>query len=1087
MIDVVSLSALVGTVTLQRGLDYARRGAVSRVEITEDPLTVSGLVTGSGPQPYRVSVTLKMAGSSIVALTGICSCPVSLNCKHVTALVLAALSRRREQPVAAPSWERWLAPLAAGPDTESAPDALLALQFELQPPDPARGWSPAGRSRALPPPQPAADRLAVRPVQLGSSGRWVRTGIGWTNLAYAAHGRTRPPAAQREWFEALSSLAEGSTGRYYAVPTWVQLGEVDNTAFWDLLFRADELGVPLVGSDRAQRPVELAGDADLVLDVSRTGTDLRLTAQVVLAGDDDATGGTALMIGTPVRALARWPEQDAQLPLRERVLSLHRFRTAPADQLVALLAAGPQTVPAADQQRFQSAYLPALRRQVPVVSQDESFELLTPAPPQLWLTVDPLPGHRTRLHWGWRYAGIDQQDELEPVGRPAPHRDVAAERHLLAAVPPAHSLLPELALRGRLLGEVVLAGMASVTFFLQVLPELERWPELHLDVRGDAPYRPAASEPVITLSGEPADGRDWFDLEITVTVDGEPVALREVFLALAAGGEHLILPSGTYFPLDAAVFDHLRQLIDEATLLQDPAAKTLRISRFQAGWWEELQQLGVVDEQAAQWHRQISGLTGGAPIARQPRPELFSADLRPYQQDGFDWLSFLYDAGLGGILADDMGLGKTLQALALICRAVADPAGCPPFLVVAPTSVVGNWKSEAARFAPGLKVAAVSETSARAGIELAAVAAEADVVITSYALFRLEFDGYAAQQWAGLVLDEAQFVKNAQSLGFKNAKTLPAPFKLAITGTPMENHLGELWSLFSITAPGLFPSPSRFNDYYRKPIEKQADTEKLAALRRRIRPLMLRRTKDQVVAELPPKQEQVLELTLNPRHQQIYQTHLQRERKKVLGLIGDLDRNRFTIFSSLTLLRQLSLDPSLVDEKYAGVPSTKLDALMEQLDDVVAEGHRVLVFSQFTSFLAKVRSRLDDAGIEYCYLDGSTRRRPEVLDRFASGAAPVFLISLKAGGFGLNLTEADYCILLDPWWNPATEAQAVDRAHRIGQTRTVMVYRLVAKGTIEEKVMALKAGKSALFAGVMADDGGGAGTLTADDIRSLFS
>ena len=541
----------------------------------------------------------------------------------------------------------------------------------------------------------------------------------------------------------------------------------------------------------------------------------------------------------------------------------------------------------------------------------------------------------------------------------------------------------------------------------------------------------------------------------------------------AGGQQHLILPSGTYFPLAASHFDELRRLIDEATMLQDPDAKTLRVSRFQTGWWNELQALGVVDEQAAQWHRQVGRLTAAGSIATQPRPALFDAELRPYQQVGFDWLCFLFDAGLGGILADDMGLGKTIQALALICRAVARVPGCPPFLVVAPTSVVGNWKSEAARFAPQLRVAAIAETSARSGVKLSQVGADADVVITSYALFRLEFDSYAAMAWSGLILDEAQFVKNSQSLGFKNAKTVAAPFKLAITGTPMENNLMELWSLFSITAPGLFPSPSRFTDYYRKPIEKTADQEKLALLRHRIKPLMLRRTKDQVVKELPAKQEQVLELTLNPRHQQIYQTHLQRERKKVLGLIGDLDKNRFTIFSSLTLLRQLSLDASLVDEKYAGVPSTKLDALMEQLDDVVAEGHRVLVFSQFTSFLGKVRGRLEDAGIDYCYLDGRTRRRPEVVERFTSGVAPVFLISLKAGGFGLNLTEADYCILLDPWWNPATEAQAVDRAHRIGQTRTVMVYRLVAKGTIEEKVMALKAGKSALFSSVMTEGAAG--------------
>ena len=251
-------------------------------------------------------------------------------------------------------------------------------------------------------------------------------------------------------------------------------------------------------------------------------------------------------------------------------------------------------------------------------------------------------------------------------------------------------------------------------------------------------------------------------------------------------------------------------------------------------------------------------------------------------------------------------------------------------------------------------------------------------------------------------------------------------------------------------------------------------------------PLMLRRGKSQVAADLPDRQEQVMELELAPRHRTAYSRLLQRERQKVLGLLDDFQRNRFEILRSLTVLRQASLDVSLVDAGQAGVPSTKLDALTEQLDGIVAEGHRVLVFSQFTRFLGRARERLDAAGIEYCYLDGTTRNRPTVIKRFRQGTAPVFLISLKAGGAGLNLTEADYVILLDPWWNPATEAQAVDRAHRIGQTRKVMVYRLVAKDTIEEKVMALKARKAELAASVLDGEDFASAALTADDVRALL-
>jgi SNF2 family DNA or RNA helicase len=359
--------------------------------------------------------------------------------------------------------------------------------------------------------------------------------------------------------------------------------------------------------------------------------------------------------------------------------------------------------------------------------------------------------------------------------------------------------------------------------------------------------------------------------------------------------------------------------------------------------------------------------------------------------------------------------------------------------------------------------------------------------VTSYTLLRMDFETYGSLPWSGLILDEAQSVKNYQSKAYQCARKLPAQVKVAITGTPMENNLMELWSLLSITAPGLFPNPERFRDYYARPIEKSANAELLAQLRQRIRPLIKRRTKEQVAADLPEKQEQVLEVELQPRHRKLYQTHLQRERQKVLGLIGDLDRNRFTVLRSLTLLRQLSLHAGLVDESYSDVPSAKIEALLEQISDVVGGGHRALVFSQFTRFLKLVRSALEEAGVPCCYLDGSTTNRPAVISSFKEGTAPVFLISLKAGGFGLNLTEADYCFLLDPWWNPATEAQAVDRTHRIGQTRHVMVYRMISAGTIEEKVAALAARKAELFASVIDSDGAFSSSLTADDIRSLFT
>ena len=637
--------------------------------------------------------------------------------------------------------------------------------------------------------------------------------------------------------------------------------------------------------------------------------------------------------------------------------------------------------------------------------------------------------------------------------------------------------------------QVQLSGLDTMRFSTELLPRLADHPDVTVEITGDpADYREAGDSLSISVSAdEVPDDRDWFDLGITITVAGQQVPFADVFVALSRGEPYLLLASGSYFSLQKPELQALARLIEEARALQDTLGDGLKISRFQAGFWAELTGLGIVGRQARRWQQQVSGLLSAPDRTAPELPRTLHAELRPYQRDGFGWLAFLWRHQLGGILADDMGLGKTLQALALICQAREADRDLPPFLIVAPTSVVSNWAAEAARFAPDLPVVAITGTAARRRQSLQEIAAGAGAVVTSYTLLRMDFAAYSGLTWAGLILDEAQNVKNHQSKTYLCARRLAAPVKIAITGTPMENNLMELWSLLSITAPGLFPDPGRFREYYAKPIERDGQAGLLAQLRRRIRPLVLRRTKEQVAADLPAKQEQVLEVELHPRHRKLYQTHLQRERQKVLSLIDDLDTNRFTILRSLTLLRQLSLHGALIDDAHLDLPCAKLDLLASQLQDVAAGGHRALVFSQFTRFLGRVRERLDAAGMDYCYLDGKTRDRAAEVARFKDGSAPAFLISLKAGGFGLNLTEADYCFLLDPWWNPATEAQAVDRTHRIGQSRNVMVYRLISAGTIEEKVLALQARKAELFTSVLDSGGVFSGSLDADDIRSLFT
>jgi superfamily II DNA or RNA helicase len=1131
--DESALERLVGTTTFERGRSYAEHGAVRNCTWNPGGTHVVGQVQGGAARPYVASVRLtRSPNRQLSAIEATCSCPVGYNCKHAVALVLAddepgedaprtptltlvrgdsppdlrptVKGKGRTRPPAGRSRAAdavdtdtdpadWALPLEALLDGDGGPDdpvddtdpAELALQFELIVTPQASGR----RSSSVGP------GIRVRPVVPGRSGNWVRTGVSWSSLEYFSYGRRRSARFGEQLLVVKELLAlsrlSGGQNTYSYTDEVVRLEAINSRRLWDLLGEARGLGIPLIQAGRPAQPLAfLPTVAAVTIDVTRTGSGLRAQPRI---GTDavDLPLETSMLIGRPAHGIAWWdgtgPTSAPGAPATG--LGLAALDTPVDDDLRAFLRTATVDVPRHDEERFVRALVPRLRRRVRVASSDRSVVLPEARPATLLVTLRHDEGHRLHLDWAIGGEGIDGRERL--WGARGRFRDRAAEEVLMDAVVDILRPMPELFERwragDRLAPESHLEGMDVVRFITELLPRLEATDGVVVEHVGTLPeYHEADAAPVVSLGGQATKDNDWFDLTVTVTVGGEKVPFAELFVALAEGQGHLILPSGTWFSLDSEELGELARLIAEARALLDASDDGIRLSRFQASLWEDIQHLGVVTAQARAWEESVRSLTEAADRAEYPSPTGLKATLRPYQLAGFNWLAYLYEHRLGGVLADDMGLGKTLEALALMCHTNGRGLSDDPWLVVAPTSVVGNWAAECKRFAPGLGVVTVTETEKRRGTSLAEHAGGADLVVTSYSLFRLEYDGYAALSWAGLFLDEAQFAKNRQSQTYQRAKLLPAPFKVCMTGTPIENNLMELWSLLSIAAPGLFTSPERFSEYYRLPIERNADTERLAQLRRRVRPLMLRRTKEQVASDLPDKQEQVLELDLNPRHHRIYQTHLQRERQKILGLLGDMNKNRMAIFRSLTLLRQASLDVSLIDDSYDGVPSTKLDALMEMLEDIVEDGHRVLVFSQFTRFLTLARRRIEKAGIDLCYLDGKTRRRDAVIAEFRDGAAPVFLISLKAGGFGLNLTEADYCVLLDPWWNPATEAQAVDRVHRIGQTRKVMVYRLVAKDTIEEKVMALKAKKSALFADVMDAGGLESGALTAADIRGLL-
>lgn len=828
----------------------------------------------------------------------------------------------------------------------------------------------------------------------------------------------------------------------------------------------------------------------------------------------------------------------------------------------ALISAGAVKIPASERPAFQRDFLPALSRSVPALTPDPALALPAVTPPRLVLelTFDEEVRHDAQLGWHWEYPlnpfEADPEHEsgvqrLPVFGYPGEEggevRDERFEARVLRSVRSVLAAHPALAS----LEERRVEGWETRELLSAVLPKLRRISAVRVRFNGTPPEFVEATDALIEVTVTEGNSRDWFGLGIAVKVNNWTVPFAQIFEALDRGADRILLGNGTYFSLRRPEFKTLRTLIAEAREL-DEAGGELRINRHQAGLFSELESLAASVQTTRRWDEQVRSLlalveaseareTDPADGADKPaaspdthdkrnngdvvRPNLnreypvpagLRATLRPYQVEGYRWLTFLYEHRMGGILADDMGLGKTVQALALLAHAIEEHrAAVPgepfaPFLVVAPTSVISNWAAEAKRFLPRAKVVTITETTA-GKTPLAERVAGAHLVLTSYTLLRMDEEAYtgyartlgrtvddstgeqsAPEGWGALLLDEAQFVKNTGTRAWSIARAMPARTKIAMTGTPLENNLMELWALLAIVADGLFPSARAFRDLYARPAESGEDPAHAAAttarLRRRIRPLMLRRTKELVAAELPAKNDVRVNLPLAPGHRRIYDTHLQRERQKVLGLLEDMDKNRFTIFQSLTLLRRLALDAALIDpDAYEGVTSAKREYLVERLPELLAGGHRVLVFSQFTGYLKSIARALSEKGIDHLYLDGSTRNRAEVIEAFRAGAAPVFLISLKAGGFGLNLTEADHVFIMDPWWNPAAEQQAVDRIHRIGQEREVHVYRLVAEGTIEEKVMQLKASKAALFDAVVGEGEFASAAVTAEDVRELFA
>ena len=694
------------------------------------------------------------------------------------------------------------------------------------------------------------------------------------------------------------------------------------------------------------------------------------------------------------------------------------------------------------------------------------------------------------------------------------HRNVEAERGAARRLQGA-DLLPLALLRDRVPANAACDfvpeedGLGWLDFLYGEIDRL-RGDGWEVVVEPGFPYDLLDGNGAIEAGIRESSGMDWFEFDLGVMVGSERFDLLGPLIDLIAtdgfdlalieeAGEadqpiYLPLPDGRVMAMPVVrlvpILRHLVELFSAAGHEGDGG--TLRLSGLDAALLAALE-AGAGDAGLA-WRggERIRALGaalrdhGGIPDV--VLPPWFAATLRPYQARGVAWLAFLREAGIGGILADDMGLGKTVQALALIALEKAAGRLNAPALVIAPTSLMANWRREAAAFAPDLRVLTLHGSDRMDHVD---AIAESDLVLTTYPLVARDHEVLSARPWHMIVLDEAQTIKNPNAATTRLIRRLEAPHRFCLTGTPMENHLGELWSLFDFVAPGFLGDASSFNKAWRTPIEKKGDVGRGRLLAARVKPFLLRRTKAEVAAELPPKTVMTERVDLGGGQRELYEAIRLSMHDKVRSVIAEkgFSRSRIVILDALLKLRQACCDPRLV--KRPGKPvkatSAKLERLMEMVGELAAEGRKIIVFSQFTSMLDLIRPRLEAAGIAYALLTGQTKMREAEITAFQEGTVPVFLISLKAGGTGLNLTAADTVILYDPWWNPAVEEQAIDRAHRIGQDRPVFVHKLIAGGTIEEKMEVLKDKKRKLAESLFDHDGNPTLAMTEADIDMLLS
>jgi superfamily II DNA or RNA helicase len=1085
-----------------RGLDYEKRKVVGDLKVSQSDATAR--IKGSDNDPYLT--TIQLGGDGISSQ---CSCPAfqktGHHCKHVAALLITVRNQaraqqpppRREpsQPAASPAPLAPAALAAPAPGGNSTPTPAAAREGK-----PSRRRERRRRAQA----QPAT---VVARVDLPSTENGARaTGLGaWLapdgalkrmELEYRVHVRAGGLTITVLDLNARVPLLPSSALTWQAISPTPDRDALRALARFES-GNARHPAVDVRGEDAADLLPKLEGRRVLLepalMQLRFSQETLRPHFDLEMVNNDTIVAKASFERDGNGRRFSLssggWFEGSPgwHIDTTEGIARPIDARVSPA-ALRRLLRAPTIAEPANELLNLITNSLPRLSLELGAPLPDLSAVAdVVDLPPQFRLRAS---GSLVNAEVSLRTAYGDIEVEVRADGISPPiilkpptdsQKRATCVRSDIVAQQEAVQLLLDLGLKPSESGENFVAeGQDALRFWSEGIGSLpESWdlyvPEELVGVQ-------LRSKPV-QMQARVSSGVDWLNVQITWESDGVTIDRKEIEQCLREGKKFVRLSDDSYAPLDA---ERVEAMVAREVELLASAGKNGKLPLSQAGRVQELLSQIPDAKVTAATKQLFKKLSSIDEIKQIKKPRALKATLRPYQEQGLSWLKFVHDLGTGGILADDMGLGKTIETIALLLL-VKQEQKAVRALIVAPTSVVGNWVREIDRFAPTLTTALWHGAGRK---EQQKDLTNVNVIITSYALLRRDIDLLTKLKLDYVILDEAQAIKNPQSATAQAAKELVPSRRLALTGTPIENRLTEIWSIFDFVSPGILPPLAKFEERYSRPID-QGDSKAAARLKSIIHPFILRRTKMEVAKDLPPKIESDKVIDLGPDQRAIYTQVLREVRAQVMG---ELDRvgmakSQLHILAGLTKLRQAACDPRLLGlpREFSHDDSAKVQAFRELIEEAQAGGHRVLVFSQFVSMLKILKNALDEDRVRYEYLDGSTQDRTERIDRFQQDPTiSVFLISLKAGGSGLNLTAADTVIHFDPWWNPAVEDQASDRAHRIGQKKVVTVYRLVAAGTIEEKILELKEKKKELVSAVLTEDSGGAKKLSRSDLDELF-